>query len=170
MSFTEVKTMNLSLKSIESTLRKNAPTLGKAYGYLGPMANQAQAQGRDIISDIIMQHEQALAAITQGKLPDPKHVLDVLRHEDWARPVLKNALIAYLAGELGGGIIGGSNAAALKKFGINTAKYTILSAAVCVMGWNPSHLEDDAEQEAKFFERNVASANKPMMNYALANY
>ena len=122
---------NLGLNNITSKLAQNAKTLGKLYGYLAPMAGTRP----DPLQGIYDQHAGALSALLKGKTPKPHHIITAVQRH--GMPILKNALMAYLLGEVGGGFIGGRNAKALKDFGVEAAKYAILSSAVICWEWNP---------------------------------
>ena len=127
----------MNLDGITAKIADNAELIGKLYGYLGPMVIREASWGGDPISGIINQHEQAFNALMQGKFPKLQNIIAGLREPTISRQVLQNGLIAYLVGEVGGGFIGSRNANALKKFGEEAIKYSVLSSAVITWEWNP---------------------------------
>ena len=125
--------MKLNLNSITSKLASNAKTIGKLYGYLGPMAARG---GDDPLGYIMANHERAFNALLQGKIPKVQNIVAWMRGPE-VMGILKTALTAYIVGEVGGGFIGSRNATALKNFAVEAAKFTVLSSAVTTWHWNP---------------------------------
>ena len=126
--------MNLNINSITAKLASKAELLGKLYGYVAPMA---MTKPDDPFGGVITQHKQAFDALMKGKFPKPDVVFSQITRGEFGRPVFMNGLIAYIIGEVAGGFIGSKNANALKKFGTEAMKYSALSSAVIVTGWNP---------------------------------
>lgn len=127
----------MNLNNITSKIKSNAGLIGKLYGYAGPIAKFAGQQNRDFLEYAMVAHQDALESLLHGKFPKPALIIDFIQNENLGGPMFKNGLIAYILGELGGSIIGASNASALKKFGIEAMKFTALYGAVWALPHNP---------------------------------
>lgn len=123
----------MNINNLTGKIASKADLIGKLYGYAGPMAGLYPS---DPVAGIIAEHEQALSALLSGKLPKLENIISQLKNPA-TKNVIKNAIIAYLVGEVGGGFIGSRNATALKKFGSEAVKWSVLSAAVVSWDWNP---------------------------------
>lgn len=154
----------MNISGLEKKIASKADLLGKLYGYLMPMVTNGAQYGQDPLTSIMGHHQLALEAVMKGKfIPNLKTVVEYAQAPFVAGNVLKNGLIAYIIGELGGGFIGSKNATAIKKFGENTIKYGLLSAAVVALPFNPHPPADTHGLGAPNI--GMSSGNSPSWGY-----
>lgn len=124
--------MKLNINSIVSKISKNADMLGSLYGYLAPMAaiNTADPWGA-----IFHEHEQLL---TGFRIPDAATLRASFEH---SKPILKTAIMAYIAGEVGSGFGGdiGKYSNLAKKIGMGMTKGVVASIIVMALGGSGIH-------------------------------
>lgn len=146
----------VNVSGIFSKITSNAKTIGQLYGYLSPMA--ATTPG-DALGGIVAEHTQLLSGF---KIP----TLDRLRSEfnNWTRPAMETAIMAYVGGELVK-IVNGKYGGALKKAG--EGMFTGALAATIVMacggGTNIGLYNPEAQQ--RMFNRTVQTPNRSAYPY-----
>jgi len=136
---------NFSLKGIESSLKKNAGTLGMLYGAAGTIANRGKTWygTDDTLKALIKVIQLAIDKTMSGEITTIDSVFKYLTSENVAGPYLKTGIMLYLGGLVSKGFpLIGKWSQAMEKAGFAAIKGAGLGAVISAQAFAHSPSPD----------------------------